>query len=98
MVRLGRSSPTPLGVISGCQEGHTCAVCGRDDEVSTLTAVDESPTPSQDGSSYSMDLCTRCAALLIERVSGFRMTRVLAQMYQARDTARDIRLLPPSAD
>jgi hypothetical protein len=38
-------------------------------------------------------LCTRCAAILIERVSGFRMTRVLEQMYTARDTARNIRLV-----
>jgi hypothetical protein len=85
--------PAGSGLISGCTEGCQCYVCHTVAEVAELTGTVTDPLDDNAGIGVNFHLCTRCAAILIERVSGFRMPRVLDQMYTARDTARNIRLV-----
>lgn len=79
-------------------EGACCDMCGRDREVATLVSATDSPDKADPGYSLTVNVCTYCAAQAIEAISGFRITRVLAQMYNARDNARNIRLLEQVQD
>jgi hypothetical protein len=96
MVHHNGVSPARQGSISACLEGCRCDCCGRTEEVATIISVWEEEGPNPSGASMSVNLCTRCAAYLIERVTGFRAVKQLASWYQARDNARNIRLTEPS--
>ena len=90
-----RATPTYDGVIRLAPEGTRCDLCHSDAEVANLAGYYELGNPPTDGIAIDFSLCTHCAARLIETVSRFRMVAVLDQMYTARDTARNIRLVEP---
>ena len=91
-----RIPPTETYRLTVGSEGSACALCGQRTELATILGVSETYGDKPDGYAHDLTICTSCLALAIEAVSGFRMTRVLRQMYKARDDARNIRLVDPA--